>query len=239
MPAKKRGPFDAAWHVFDTAAKDGYPHGFLRPLETRAARGDLGSLNVLYTVYQDGVRAENGRWIVRKSVRTARRYQTLSAALGEPEAMTSVADRLKKNPATRKRALRLYKLAFNKGYDTAAYNLALTYKRAQQYGLSVAWLKKAARCGDETALFDVAVAELYGVGTRRDPESAFFKLKRVARSRAVFIPHKWLQIQAMLTMSRALDEGWVVPINKTAAMKWLRLAASLGSAIAKAEMLGH
>jgi TPR repeat protein len=236
MSYRRGKVFNEAWKIFDAAVAAGYPQGFLRPIEIRAENGDFGALDVLYTVYNDGVRRDDGRWIVRKNTTVARRYEERSAALGEPEAMTAIAGRLRRNKRTFKHAVRLYKVAFEKGYDTAAYNLAHAYKELGKFALSVTWFRKAASAGDISALFEVAIAELYGVGTRRDSVAAFSKLRRVARSRAVFIPEMAFQIQAMLTMARSLGDGWLIPLNTTAAMKLFARAASLGSAVAKAEM---
>jgi len=230
--------FVDAWNEFDTVETQGYPPGFITVFKRRADRGDLGSLEVLYSIYKDGIRS-GSRWLVRKDLRSAMRYRARSAELGEPEAMTAMANQLKKSKRTKPLALRLYRKAFRKGYSSAASNLALTYKKEKKFALAVAWYRRAASLGDEAALLDVAIAELYGVGTRRNVLAAFAKLRRIARSRASYIPDKWLQIQAMLTMSRALDNGWLVQMDTAEAFRWLKRAASLGSSIASAEMLGH
>ena len=76
-----------------------------------------------------------------------------------------------------------------------------------------------------SALIEVARAELYGVGTRRDARAAFVKLRRLARQRLGW--NNWMRIEAMQLMADALMNGWLVRRDYAQGEEWLRRAAKL------------
>lgn len=124
------------------------------------------------------------------------------------------------------------------GYGTAAYNLACSYRNRGSHRDAVAWFRRAWELGEPDSLFEIARAELHGIGTRGDPRAAVDKLCRVARSRVMYIPANALQCEAMLLLSRLFGEGWLVPRDYATSMRWLRKAARLGRPAARAMFIG-
>jgi TPR repeat protein len=86
----------------------------------------------------------------------------------------------------------------------------------------------ALRAGDPTALRELAYADLYGIGTRRNVRAAFVKLRRLARQRLGW--NDALRIDAMCLMAEVLMTGWPVPRDHTQGVAWLRRAAKVRDA---------
>ena len=139
------------------------------------------------------------------------------------------------SPGASRRALlevmRLERLAQTGGSVVAAYNLAHSYLTIGKPREAVRRFRLLALAGDQSALLEVARAELLGIGTRRDVPGAVRKLKRVARPDSDVAPFE--RELAMLTLSNALHQGWILPRNSRSTVQWLRRAAKVGSAAAK------
>jgi TPR repeat protein len=239
LAARRRKARDA-WALVEQSELVGYRDDLMPTLRALAADDDIAALNVLALLHEEGRRAKNGAWMIERSPTLARRYNDRAAALGDPGAITSMADRIKKRPGTAalRRAEALYRRAFRMGYVTAAFNLANTYRNRRMFPAAVRWYRKALAGGDESALFELGCAELYGLGTKRDPVAGMSKLRRLARSQANYYPPNCHRMQAMVAIARAFVEGWVVEHDYDVAMAWLRRAAALGSGVAKAELAG-
>lgn len=127
-------------------------------------------------------------------------------------------------------AARLYRQAFHLGDTTAGYNLACSYQNVGEHRTAVQWFRKVLAAGDRSALMPLALAELYGAGTRRNVSAAMKKLEIVARGGSWVAPIE--REEAMLLMAQCLREGWLVIRDYSAAQRWLRRAAKVGSAAA-------
>jgi TPR repeat protein len=134
-------------------------------------------------------------------------------------------------PGDLARAEKLYKQAFRLGNTTAAFNLAVTYQNLGRYRNAVGWFRRALAAGDPSAILELAKAELFGLGTRRNVAAAISKLRRVARGGAFTAPLE--RTEAMLIIADALRNGWLVRRDYPQALGWLRKAARLGSDAAK------
>jgi TPR repeat protein len=204
-------------------------------LRRRAGNDDLDAVRQLGEIYTHGLAAADGGYAVRPDPAKANAFEHQAMRLGDPWAMTAVADKISRRSfkgANRCRATQLYCRAYRVGYATAAYNLAVRYKDAGEYRASIAWFKRALASGEESALLELAKAELCGVGIRRNPAAAFEKLRRAALSREKYFPNSWYQCQAMIIMGVALLSGWSVRRDVNAGMKWLARARKLGSTVA-------
>lgn len=147
--------------------------------------------------------------------------------------LTAAANRLTRRPGPRgqlDQAARLYRQAFRLGDTTAGYNLACTYQNVGEWRLAVRWFRKVLAAGDRSALMPLALAELSGTGTRRDVSAAMKKLEVVASGGSWFAAIE--REEAMLRMAQCLREGWLVIRDYSAALRWLRRAARVGSAAA-------
>lgn len=200
----------------------------LEALRTAAANDDRDAITTLAALFDEGARDATGKVLVKRSPRRAAAFWRRAAELGDPAAITVMADNLTP-PGQSMRALaqaeKLYRKAFRLGYDTAAENLAATYRRLGRYRDAVRWYRRADAAGSTTASLEIARAELYGTGTRRNGRRAFVRLERLARQRLGW--NNWLRIEAMQLMADALMNGWLVRRDFARGEEWLRRAAKL------------
>jgi TPR repeat protein len=198
-------------------------------LHKAAAAEDRHALTTLAVLYEEGTaRDRNGKLLVRRDRRRARSHWERAAQLGDPVAITVIADNLTPRGHTARalaQAEKLYHRAFRHGYETAAENLAATYQNLGRYRDAVRWYRRAAAAGSPTAPLELARAELYGTGTRRDVRAAVVRLDRLARQRLGW--NNWLRIEAMQLMADALMNGWLVRRDYARAEALLRRAGKL------------
>lgn len=198
-------------------------------LREAAARADREAITTLAMLYDERTaRDATGKRLVKRDRRRAAAYWARAAELGDPSAITVMADNLTP-PGHSRRALaqaeKLYRQAFRLGYNTAAENLAVTYRRLGRYRDAVRWYRRAEAAGSPTASLEIARAELYGLGTRRNGRRAFVRLERIARQRLGW--NNWLRVEAMQVMADALMNGWLVERDYPRGEAWLRRAAEL------------
>jgi TPR repeat protein len=167
---------------------------------------------------------------------TARALARLERAVaaGDRDSMLELANKRSSQRAGVARAIVLYRAAFRLGEPTAAFNLACTYQNLGRYREAVAWYRRADAAGDISAGFELARAELYGLGTRRNVRGAFARLERLAARPTRYWPRNSDRIEAILVMADALITGWPVRRDYRKGRRWLARAAALGSDIAKA-----
>lgn len=198
-------------------------------LHKAAAADDRDALAALAVLHEEGTaRDRNGKLLVRRDGRRARSYWERAAQLGDPAAITVIADDLTAREHTVRalaQAEKLYRRAFRLGYETAAENLAATYQNLGRYRDAVRWYRRAEAAGSPTAPLELARAQLYGTGTRRNARAAFARLERLARQRLGW--NNWLRVEAMQLMADALMNGWLVRRDYARAEAWLRRAAKL------------
>lgn len=198
-------------------------------LRRAAASDDRDALAKLAFLYDDGTaRDGHGKPLVRRNPRLAHDYRVRAAQLGDSGAITVLADALTRRGHSVRalaQAEKLYRRAFRLGSATAAENLAATYQNLGRYRDAVRWYRRAAAAGSPTATLEVARAELYGTGTRRDVRAAFRSLERLARQRLGW--NNWLRVEAMRLMADTLIQGWLVTRDHTRGNAWLRRAEAL------------
>jgi TPR repeat protein len=196
--------------------------GELATLHEAAATDDRRALSMLAVLYDQG----SVRPRVKRDRRRARDFCARAAALGDPAALTMMADDLtRRHPRALAQAEKLYRRAFRLGYHTAAENLAVEYLNRGRHRDAVRWYRRSEAAGSPTASLEVARAELYGLGTRRDARAAFVKLRRLARQHLGW--NTWLRVEAMQLMADALMEGWLVRRDFARGEALLRSAAEL------------
>lgn len=194
-----------------------------------AARNDRDAIAKLAVLYDDGsARDTHGKLLVKRNRRRAQELYARAAELGDPAAITRLADYLTPRGHTARalaQAEKLYRRAFRLGSETAAENLASVYLNLGRCRDAVRWYRLAESAGSPTASLEIARAELYGLGTRRNARSAFIRLERLARQRLGW--NNWLRIEAMELMADALMNGWLVRRDFARGKAWLRQAAKL------------
>jgi len=210
----------------------------VRTLRKLAQDGDADALVTLGNLCLEGLRHPDGAVLVRRDVRHGRRCLERATQLGDSDGMLSLASYLSRPGARTSelaRADALYRRAFRLGCETAAFNLATTYKQRGRYRDAVRWYRRAHEAGDPSALLQLARAELYGPGTKRDPKAALAKLRRMAAGTTKWWPPSTGEnVEAMIEIARVLKDGWLVPRDFYEALRWLRRAAKWNSATANA-----
>ena len=198
-------------------------------LRKAALADDRDALTTLAVLHDDGTaRDRSGKLLVRRDRRRARTYLERAAQLGDPAAITLMADNLTPRGHSVRalaQAEKLYRRAFRLGYETAAENLAATYQNLGRYRDAVLWYRRAEAAGSPTAPLEIARAELYGTGTRRNVSAAFVRLERLARQGLGW--NNWLRVEAMQLMADALMKGWLVRRDFARGEALLRQAGKL------------
>ena len=202
-------------------------------LRAAADAGMPEAMSELGAYLEDGVRGPGGRVLVRRDRLRAAQYEARLVKLGDRDATRGKADRLTRSPRTRVAGIRLYRRAYRLGSHTAAFHLAIAYRNLGDQRAAVRWFRRAVAAGDPSASMEVARAELYGLGTRRDVPAAFAKLRAIAAAPTIMRPRNIDRIRALLLMADALEWGWLARIDYPASQRLLRRAARLGSTVAK------
>ena len=228
-----------AWRVVEQLEKQGKLADIRPTLDALADQDDVGALKILAMYSGEGLKGPDGTIHIRRSAAAANRYYERAAALGDAGAITVIADVLTKHGgrAELRRGVVMYRRAIRKGYVTAMHNLAVTYLNAGLHTEAVRWFRRAATDPnepDESALLEVARAELYGLGTRRNAHTAIQKLEKIARSKSWYYPANSMQHEAMIVLGDAYVHGWFVPRDYDRGMRWLKRAARSGSKLAEA-----
>lgn len=209
----------------------------VKAVRAAAQRNDTDALTTLGILYRDGLKTARFGEIVPRNMRLARMYIERASRQRDPDALCLLADMLSSQTrsATVSRAINLYRKAHRAGSATAAYNLACLYQRAARYSSSVRWFRIAQAAGDPAAAFQIALAELYGLGVKRNPVSAARKLEVLSREHGDFWPDSiGYNVQSMLVLANALINGWLLPRDFNAGLSWIRKAAKRGSVSARA-----
>lgn len=213
-------------------------------LRRAAELGDAEATTALACHYRDGLRDRRGREVLRRHRGRCMDLLRRAVALGDTYAMTCLADELTHpswlatlSPVGRRRShaegLRWYRAAAARGDSAAAFNLAMTYLNAGRHRLAVKWFRRVAgpACQPE-ALLELARAELFGLGIRRNVPAALRKLRGAAGERRGRLSPFDIET-SMVLLGTLYREGWLVRRDYGAACQWLRRAGRLGSEAAR------
>lgn len=170
--------------------------------------GSTSAMDDLSLLFRDGVRDRKGRVVVRRNLRESFRLLRRAAVLGDASAAFSLGyayDRGLGTPRDTGKALWWYRRAAREGYGIAASNIATIYRDQGKPRLAFRWWMRAFRLGDGDAAVDVGYCYQYGIGTRRNEESARSQYKKAMTSRHITA---WDQEEAMYHLAVChLDEG--------------------------------
>lgn len=215
-----------------TRTKRAWPHSrrLVVLLKAAAELDDADAADYLGMYYRDGLRDRRGRTILRRSALTSLRYYRRGARLGNSDAMIGLGNALASGRKSRRlvaEGMAWYLKAYRRGNVLGASCLAAVYRDLGMHAKAVAWFRRGAKAGDDDDLLELACAQLYGLGTRRNVAAAMRNLRRVARPSAYAT--QFSQETAMIMMARVLEEGWLARRNHKRACVWLRRAEKLGS----------
>lgn len=204
----------------------------LARLQEQASASDPEALWSLACAYEDGYLDADGTVLLRRNRRKAIQLYRRAAELGETSAMLNLAALLSRSPCTPAdlaEALRWEKRAARRGDPTAAFNVGISYKNLGDYGAAVKWFRKAEACGDDAAWLELAKAELFAAGTRRNVKRATARLEQVAASERV---SRGEAEEARILLGYLYQDGWLVRRSLPEGLRHLRRAARRGSEIA-------
>lgn len=209
------------------AARHGYTQEFVDKLKSAARGGNADALSILATLTECGISTVDGQTLIRRNPARARSLYRSAAELGEPSAMSAVADDLTKDGTTssqRRQGVALYRAAFRAGNANAALNLAVSYRGWRRYRLAVAWLRRAVAAGSSRARLELAYAELHGIGTPRSVERGIQALERCASDPELSDGDCE---EAMLLLASLYATGWLVERDPRKSRTWSVRAGQL------------
>lgn len=126
-------------------------------------------------------------------------------------------------------ARRLYRAAFRAGDQVAGINLAVSYQQTGEVRAAYQWYVRVLETDDRSVLLEIAKAELYGRGARRNIPRALARLQQIVRDRRGRWTTQFDREQAMVILGRTYLEGWLVGRDWPRARRWLQRAERLGS----------
>lgn len=234
MTLKKENAFAARARVL--RATPGAGREYVSVVEEHAKRGAVWALNTLGVEYSEGLAEGDGEPLVYPDFRKAANYFVAAAELGDTDAMISLSSLFELGNGVKRdaaKALHWQRLAARKGNSNAMFNVAVFYRDQGRHSLAVTWFRKSARCGQQEALLELAVAEVYGLGVRRNVGAALRTLNRLAASKRVA---PITAQEACIFAARLYMEGWVRSRSYLRAERWLERGVASGSLVCQ-EML--
>jgi TPR repeat protein len=190
-------------------------------LRRGVAAGNAPAMTELAITINDGIRAPNGRILVRRNAPYAFRLLRRALESGDENAAGplgyayDIGQGTKRNVA---QAIRWYRRAARSGDSTAMSNLATVYRDAGKVGLALQWWKRAADMRDDDAAVDVGYCYQYGIGTRKNTANAKRLFRRAIASKDI---SQYGREEAMYHLAvQFIDEGKLqlaLPLLKRAA----------------------
>jgi uncharacterized protein len=205
----------------------------LDELKKASAAGDPEAIWSLAQCHEDGVVDARGRQLVRRDPRKAVELYRKGAALGHAESMNGLAVLLSSGAGVRKdlrEALRWETRGARAGDAVAAENAGISCKQLGNHRAAVRWFRRAIAMGNESGLLELAKAQLWAQGTRRNVAQALVNLQQVTTSKWV---SEWEREEARLLLAYVHLDGWLVPRSYRDAVRWFREAKRHGSVVAR------
>jgi TPR repeat protein len=157
-------------------------------LSQHARAGDAEAAWYLGTLHQDGFFDAGGARVLARSPRRAAELYRLGVARGHTSSMVNLATLLWSGRGVARdgnAALRLELRAARLGAVSAIHNVAIiSYRQLGKHRTAYRWFLRAAKVGARPWL-DLARAQLFGLGTRRDVRAAVRTLRRAERDAGI------------------------------------------------------
>lgn len=207
----------------------------LARLKESATKADDGEVIwELAAAYEDGVVDNKGVVLLEKNPKRAAELYYRGVKLGNVGCMVNLANLLARGRGVRRdirAALRLEILAARKGDPGGAFNAGISYKKLRDFRKSLRWFRQAEVMGNDSARLEIAKAQLYGLGTKRNVREAIGNLKAVVDARRCSAGESE---EACLLLAYLYIDGWLVPRAHRRSIQWLTEAQKKGSTIASA-----
>jgi TPR repeat protein len=153
-------------------------------LKRRAAAGDTASITVLGLTLADGIQDRNGRCLVRRNSPYSVRLFRRAAESGDPTAAGALGYAYDVGQGIRcdkGLALKWYRRAGRMGNTVAASNIATIFRDGGNLRRAHQWLLRTVEMGDADAAVSAGYGYLYGIGVRRDVNSARRMFRRALK----------------------------------------------------------
>lgn len=197
-------------------------------LRAAAAHGHVQAQTKLGMWYLQGFNGRNGKRILRRSPRAARRLFEVAAKAGDVNAFANLAycfDAAVGGPRSEKDAIYWNRRAIAHGSIIAAYNMSTIYRDRGDRAGRIRWLRRAISMGDTEALVELGRIVLFGNERQATKAKLARKLRRLAESTDE------QRVEAMLLLADAYEHGASVVPSETRASTWRSRAlhAEVGS----------
>jgi len=153
-------------------------------LRRRVAAGDAAAMTEMAITINDGIRAGDGRLLVRRNAPYAVRLLKRAIEKGDESAAGplgyayDVGQGVRRNNAI---AMRWYRRAVRRGDCCAASNIATVYRDKGDLKQAHSWALRAMEMGDGDDAVTAGYNYLYGIGVRRNPAKARCVFRRALR----------------------------------------------------------
>jgi uncharacterized protein len=157
-------------------------------LLTRAKNGDPQAEWEVADRYADGSKDRREKTLVKRSAAKAASWFRRSAERGSTSAQNRLGVLLGDEKGTRKNvkeALLWLKKAFRGGDQSAAHNIAVTYRENGDLKNAVQWFRKAVRVGDGEAQLQLGIHYYWGKGVRPNPKAAVRHFRAATKSKNI------------------------------------------------------
>jgi TPR repeat protein len=153
-------------------------------LQRRAAAGETASITELGLTLAAGIQDRNGRCLVRSNSPYSVRLFRRAAECGDPTAAGALGYAYDVGQGIRRDkglALKWYRRAARSGNTVAASNIATVFRDWGNLRRAHQWLLRTVEMGDGDAAVSAGYGYLYGIGVRRNVNSARRMLRRALK----------------------------------------------------------
>ena len=148
----------------------------------KARKGDREAQSDVAIYYENGLLDKAGNVLVSQKYKRAYYWNLLSAKQGNESAQVALGNALSLGVGTKQdfeKAIYWTKKAIKQGAAHAAHNLGTIYRDLQKPKLAFKWYCRAIKMGDNDALLEVALCQMFGFGTQQNPKDAFKSLTKI------------------------------------------------------------
>ncbi len=185
-----------------------------KELLKKAKKGDDEAQWEAGSYYEDGLKDNEGNIIIPQKPKQAYRWYLLSAEQGNESSQVAIGNLLSIGRGVKQdfsKAIYWTKKAIKQGLPHAAHNLATIYRDMEKPNLSFKWYSKAVEMGDNDALLDIGLCQLFGYGIKQNFDNAYksfektleFKYPTEICQRTIEDAQYWLGVLHLLGIGKA------------------------------------
>ena len=148
----------------------------LKKLLRKAKSGDHEAQWEVGSYYEDGLTDQDGNTLVPQKPKQAYQWYLLSAKQGNDSSQIALGNLLSTGYGVQRdftKAIYWTKKGIKQGASHAAHNLGTIYRDMGKSKLSFKWYCRAVKMGDNDALLDVGLCQLFGYGVKQNFHTAY------------------------------------------------------------------